>query len=269
MDDLRPFKRLTVDSHFHVVTKNAVLVAWVLNPAWVPTVPGPFQFKLQRGRSPNDDKWADISTTTNQPWLYDYYPVLSQHDRSTFYRVILTDGTGKEWVSQAVEMDVTWGHNDWRLMREIIRKEMLVQRKKAGTKGWLLKRRTWGDPCPVCVDPNTQAIKNSHCLICYGTGIVGGYYDPMDYWVTMNPTQRLKKIQGDEGLITAVMETVRGLAWPAPEANDIWVMAGSNRRYRIDGDIVVAARHRGVDVILDLHLEELPLSNMVYEVPTP
>lgn len=265
--DVRPFKRLTVENHFNVVTRQAVLVVWALNPAF--TEPGPYRFKLQRGRAANDDAWVDVAETVDQPWLYDHHPVFGQFEHSTFYRVVLTDGNDKQYVSQAVSMDMSWSHYDWRLMREIIRKETLVQHKKGGTKGYLLKRRTWGDPCPECVDPRTGEIRDSHCQACFGTGIVGGYYPAEEYWVVMNPTQRLKRIMGDEGLKTVVMETVRGLAWPAPEGNDIWVQANSNKRYRINGDVVVQARHRGVDVVLNLHLEELPLSNIVYDVPTP
>jgi hypothetical protein len=262
----RPFKRLTVENHFNVITKQAVLVSWALAPSF--TQPGPYQFLLQRGHASTDDQWVDISTTTDQPWLYDHHPIFGQFEHSTFYRVVLTDGNGVKYTSQPVSMDMSWSHYDWRLMREIIRKETLVQRKRGGTKGFLLKRRAWGDPCPDCVDPNTGEIKDAHCLVCFGTGIVGGYYPADEYWVIQNPTQRLKKIMGDEGLRTVVMETVRGLAWPAPEGDDIWVQAATNKRFRIDGDVVVQARHRGVDVVLNLHLEQLPLSSIVYEVPT-
>ncbi len=247
----------------------AVLVSWALNPAFVR--PGPYTFKLQRGRAANDDNFVDIAETVDQAWLFDNNPIFDQIDRSTFYRVILTDGTGTVHISQSVSADMTWSRVDWRLMRDIIRKETLVQRMPGGggTKGYLLKRRTWGDPCADCVDPSTGSILDSHCLICFGTGVVGGYYPPVEFWVILDPTVRLKKIAGDEGLVTATMETARTLAWPAPDADDVWVMAHRNRRFRIDGDIQAIARHRGVDVLLSLHLNELPLENMAFEVPTP
>ncbi len=266
METVRPFKRLSVENHFNVVTRQAVLVSWALNSAF--SAPGPFTFKLQRGRAVNDDQWEDVSTTTDQPWLYDNNPVFLQHDRSTFYRVILTDGNDVPYISQAVEADQSWNHYDWRLMRDIIRKETLVQRKKGGTKGWLLKRRAWGQACSDCVDPNTGQIKDAHCDKCYGTGVLGGYYEPLEYWVIMNPTQRLKRLT-EEGVTTGVMETVRALAWPAPEQNDVWVQSNSNRRFRIGEDIVAQARHRGIDVVLNLNLAELPLENAVYDVATP
>jgi hypothetical protein len=266
-DKPRPFKRLSVENHFNVITQQRVLVSWAMNEAFAE--PGPYQFTLQRGRAVNDTAWENISQTVDQPWLYDNHPVFAQHDQSTFYRIILVDGNGVSYESQAVSAYMDWSHYDWRLAREIIRKETMLQKKRAGTAGWLLKRRQWGDPCPDCTDPNTGMTTNAHCETCFGTGVEGGYYPALEYAVTMDPSQRLRRLTNEQGLITAVMETVRALAWPAPEGNDVWVQKGSNKRYRIVDDITAIARHRGIDLVLNLHLEEVPQSSIVYQVPTP
>lgn len=263
----RPIKRIVVEQHFHVVTKRAVLVAWTMDPAFAE--PGPYKFLLQRGRAANDDQWVDVATTVDQPWLLDQSPKLLPHDYSTYYRIIVTDGNGKQYTSQVAHSSSDWGHYDWRNVREILRKEEMLQRKRAGAEGWLLKRRAWGDQCPVCTDVDTGTVRDSHCSTCYGTGVVGGYYAPLPYMTTVDPTQRLKRLTADQGLTVATMLTVRALAWPSPEQNDVWVNAKTNVRYRIAADIVQAAVYRGVPLVLNLHLEELPNTNMVYDVPTP
>jgi hypothetical protein len=263
----RPFKRLTVESHFNLITNQSILVAWVLNEDFVE--PGPYTFRLQRGRAVTDDEWDDISQTVDQPWLYDNHPVLEQHDRSTMYRVIMTDGNKVEYASQPVSIFQDWSHYDWRLMKEIVRKELLIQTRKAGATGYLLKRRWWGEPCTTCVDPNTDGITNSHCPQCFGTGITGGYYPPFLYYMTMEPSQRMKRLTPDQGVIAAIVETGRALAWPTPEGDDIWVQAEPNKRFRVMPDVQAIARHRGVDLILNLRLVELPLEDIVYSVPTP
>ena len=56
---------------------------------------------------------------------------------------------------------------------------------------------------------------------------------------------------------------------PAPEQNDVWVNAKTNVRSRIMADIQETAVYRGVPLVLNLHLEELPNTHMVYNVPTP
>ncbi len=266
MEIVHPFKRLQVESHFNALTRQRVQVAWVMNPAF--DEEGPWKFTLERGRSATEDSWEPVAETTDQPWLFDNSPVLGEFERSTYYRIILLDGNGRRHVSEPTSFLQTWGHYDWRLMREVMRKESMLQRKKSGCRGVMLKLRTWGDACE-CVDPETKQVKNANCLECFGTGYVGGYYPPLEYWVTMDPAQRLKRLQGDGGLVTAVIETARGLAWPAPEGNDIWVQLDTNKRYRISDDVRAIARHRGIDLVLDLRFEELPQSNIVYRIPTP
>jgi hypothetical protein len=264
---VNPFKRVSVETHFHLVTKNHVMVAYALNREF--NEPGPYTFTLQRSRGPTDTDIETIAEVVDQPFMYDESPKIGQFDRDRFYRVGLRDGNKVQYWSGRAQTQHYWEHQDWLLAREIIRKETLLLRKKVGTKGWLLKRRQWGDPCPVCVDPNTMQVTQPDCPTCYGTGMVGGYYEPMEYWVIMNPTQRIQKLTNDQGVVTAVTETVRALAYPQVMQNDVWVHASTNARYRVLEDITALARHRGIDLILNLRLEELPQSSPVFNFPTP
>ncbi len=236
-----------------------------MNPAFAE--PGPYTFKLQRGRAVNDDDWEDVAQTIDQPWAYDNYPKLRPFDNSTFYRVILTDGNGKEWTSQPVAITTDWNHYDWSRMKEIVRKETLLL-KKAGSPGWLLKRRQFGEQCE-CVDPNTGTVHNSACPDCFGTGIEGGYYDALDFPVITQPDQRLRRLSGDAGLITMVFKSIRALAWAVPEGDDVWVNATSNERFFIGGDIKVLAQWRSIDVVLDLKLTQIESGHPIYNFPTP
>ena len=64
-----------------------------------------------------------------------------------------------------------------------------------------------------------------------------------------------------------MIETVRSLAHPSPEAGDIWVSEAGDMRYEVQADIEKLARHRGVDVILGLRLLELPTTHVSYSIP--
>lgn len=264
----RIFKRLTVDIHYNMVTEQRVLVEWAMEKSFIAQCPGPYKFTLLRGFSPTDDNFTPLAYTIDQPWLYDNDPVLPQKGVDVFYKVILEDAGGNQYTSQAVHASTYWSRYDWTLAREIIRKETMVMRKRAGVCGWLLKARVFGALCP-CTDPDTGQKMSPDCVECYGTGIVGGYYPPFEYWVIMNPTQRLKKLDADQGLITRNIETVRALAYPSPLSNDIWVNANTDQRYVVGSDIVAAARHRGIDLILNLRLEERPRSDPIYAFPIP
>jgi hypothetical protein len=265
MDQPRPFKRLLVENHFHLASQRQILIYWVMNEAF--TAEGPYTFTLQRGRAANDDSWVDVATVVDRPWLYDNNVVLRAFDGSTFYRVKLVDAKQVVHFSQPVPITTVWDHADWRRMKEITRKEVLV-RRLAGTRGWLLKRRQFGATCD-CVDPNNNQIRDSHCVECYGTGIIGGYYSALEFNQMKKPEQRMKRLTGDQGLVTTVLNTGDFLAWPQPEANDIWVNAYANKRFRIEGDVTVTADWRGVPLLMNLRLTELPTTDVIYEFPTP
>jgi len=264
-----PFSRVTVDSFFNVIVANRVLVEWAMNRVF--RAPGPYTFTLLRGYALNDDGYVPVAQTTDQPWAYDKTPMFPSQGTEVFYKVKLEDGDGELYYSEPTKLAAYWNRYDWTLGREILRKESLVIHKRAGTRGWLFKRRLWGEPCTAegCVTPDTGEINNPNCAVCYGTGVVGGYYDALDYWVIMNPTQSIRKLDATAGLLVQNLETVRCLAYPAPAPNDVWVQYGSNQRYIIQDDIASVARHRGIDLVLNIRLEERPRSDIIYTLPTP
>lgn len=263
----RPFKRLTVETHFHVVYEQRVRVSWALHERF--TAPGPYVFTLQRALSPSETVWEDIAQCTDQPWIFDRYPLSITLAVPVFYRVRLVDGRNNEYISQAVTFETYWNRYDWSVAKEIVRKEAMVLRKRTGVKGWLLKRRTWGDPCPDCLDPVTLQSKDSNCQTCFGTSYAGGYFAPIEYWVAMNPSKRMTRLTQDRGIISANMETVRALAYPEPAQGDIWVHAATNQRFMIQQDVSAIARLRGVDLVVDIPLERLPTTHVIYNFPTP
>lgn len=273
--DYDPFKRLVVEGSYHLAVDRAVQVSWALRQDF--DNPGPYVFELYRGRAVNDDRWEKIAQTTDQPWIFDRRPAPRPHERSTYYRIRLTDGRGVAFWSHPVSFDVVWNHYDWRIAREIVRKELLIQgrgrrgarSRGAGTPGWLLKQRQFGDGCPRCLDPETAAPTDSRCPVCLGTGVVGGFYDPLEYWVVQSPAQRMTRLSDAGDTRTTVFETVRGLAHPSPEVEDIWVSSVAGTCYEIQEDITALARHRGVDILLNLRLMELPRTHIVYTIPMP
>ncbi len=270
-----PIKRMVIEGCYHLAVSKSIKVSWAMVPEFVE--PGPYKFELYRGRAINDDAWEKTAEIVDRPWLYDNRPLLRPHERSLYYKLRITDGNGAVYWSHPVSFDVIWNHNDWRLVREIVRKELLIQgvrngqarARGAGTKGWLIKARQFGDPCPRCLDKNSATATDSNCPICLGTGVTKGFYDPLEYWVIQQPGLRAVKIAETGETRTVVIESVRCLAHPAPESGDIWASTVGDTRYQIQGDIEKLARHRGVDVILGLRLLELPTTHVAYKIPLP
>lgn len=264
---MKAFRRLMVETYVPKMTVGATTVSWVMERDFI--APGPYTFTLRRHRNPSDDAPMVVAKGTDVYYLEDRATPTwdSEYSLSASYSVVLQDGDGKTYTSHTITHDDGWNHKDWLLAREIVRKEVLLQKKKAGTRGWLLKRRWFGDACPLCLNTVTGESTKSHCPSCYGTGIVGGYYPPHEYWVLMNATSRMQKLTADQGVITVNDENVRGLAYPVIEPNDIWVNGQTGDRMRIMENVAAVARHRGVDIVVNAKVLLLPTSSAVYDIP--
>lgn len=268
---INPFKRVVAESYFPGSTPGMgqTLVSWALKREF--NEPGPYTFTLYRGRSVSETLAGAVvcGTAIDQPWIYDYSPQKLAYDNATFYKVTLTyPGLVTPWETDWVNDAAYFNHRDWLLAREICRKENLILRKKGGTRGWLFKRRVWGDPCPRCLDKNTGQVTDASCPTCYGTSIDGGYYLPFEYWFLRNPSARETKLVPGEGVVVANLETARGLAWQGPEVGDIWVQDRHDNRFRVIPGIASIAQVRGVDLALNVPIKLLPGTDVAYTLDT-
>lgn len=263
---IRAFKRV-VPTPVVVDQAPAIRIEWVLERSFAQ--PGPYSFKVLQLEGPSDQQPRVVSAGGDGHWTYDLQPRLSQVGRMVFYQVILTDAEGREWESPATPLDTSWGGRDWRIARSIVKGAWQALRKRTGTAGWLVKRRYWGTPCPDCVDPITMQVDNPNCGTCYGTAFAEGYHDPVPYWVQVEQANRVSSLRPDDGHVRDSRMALTGLAYPCPEPGDLWIMAGSDRRFRIGDQVQASAIHRGVNLILQMQGVELPISDAVYGIELP
>ena len=159
---------------------------------------------------------------------------------------------------------------DWLIAREIIRKELLQQSKIDGTLGFLLKRKKFGVSCtnPACLEWDTREVTDSNCPICYGTGIVGGYYPGIEHYFTFNPgtKRRINAGQPPRGVHSDINDSVRSILYPNIDTRDVWVNVGSDQRYIVDSyDVIVDMK--SVPLVGTVHLKLAPATDVVYSVP--
>ena len=69
------------------------------------------------------------------------------------------------------------------ITRQIMNLER-IHNQRAGTRIALLKPLLEGTVCSHCRDIDTGQVRNSLCSICYGTGMVGGYDEPVCTYAT-------------------------------------------------------------------------------------
>lgn len=256
------FERVWVDNMF----KGNTVIYWLVAPQL--TDPGPWIFQAQWGRTIND-QWTDISTVPVRDGYFTIDPSSHLYGKQIdlYYRVRLVTGAGRTFYSDPARADGGLPQRDWCIAREIIRKEYLnFMKNPDGIKTCLLKRRNWGDRCLHSTDHDTGEMTKPNCAICYDTGIVEGYYPPVEYWI-LNSQRTQRIMRGDQqGMVGNITMQARAVAYPYVDSGDVLVSADNDRRWFVN-TVNKATFIRTKPIILQLELRLAPASNIIYDFP--
>jgi hypothetical protein len=264
------FKRLQI---WHML-RGGTQICWELAESST-FFKGRYHFFVDYGNA-GTDEWIALN---EEPIVDDccyYDPCRRTWDSlmTGYYRVrlVLPDEPGcPVCKSEPARADLNLPRTAWLQARQIIRLEYLQQRHQdgvgEGSPGLLLKRKKFGQACPRCLDWDTKEITDSSCPICYGTGIVGGYYPGIEYWVTFGGgLKRRLDFKQPSGVTSNPMEGGRVIMYPHIDTRDIWVDVRTDRRWLIDSYQVIAS-FRGLDLIAQAKLHLIQANDIAYGVP--
>ena len=229
--------------------------------------PAPWKFKVEHA-DVYEGPWEKVTTVSDNILVLD--PDRYKYDTlaTSWYRVGLIDNKNNVHYSDPTHVGTVLSRRDWVIAKDACRRAHQRMRLKTGRPGWLLKRRHWGKLCPKCGNEITNQPANSDCATCYGTGVVDGYYDPAKFWVELdNPDVQAAFDAGPMG--NRFRQKTRGLAvnFPVVEPMDIWVDGFSDRRWRIQEGIQIAASERGVPLTVSIPMEPIETTDVVYQFP--
>lgn len=251
------------------ITVGGSLITWELMDSFKD--PAPLQFQLQVGRtSSNDsDDWEDVGLpVTNQYYAIDGEQRNFGKTNDTFYRIELSTNQGV-YYSDPVGIGGILSPREWRIVREIIRKEKLRGRYFAACKGYLLKRRRTGDPCPTCLDYQLDTVRNESCPDCYGTGLACGYYYPIDcVYAEMSPRIYRTALDPQRGTVNDIIIKARMLNTVLLNTEDLWVNAKTDDRFFVQ-TVRNIAEVRDVPVVAEVELRLARYTHVVYDIQVP
>jgi hypothetical protein len=131
---------------------------------------------------PGQYGWANVD-------LYYKISVRAGAQSCTSAAVYYDEAISQEMVEQEdVPPNMRWVYKDPyrrqpRLLRQKLIKDLDVNFKKVqGIPIIILKRKHWGPRCTNCYDPVANTKIKSNCEVCYETGRVGGYWEPVYTW---------------------------------------------------------------------------------------
>jgi len=197
--------------------------------------PEPWTFQLQVSYN-GGDEWEDVGEPfTGAFFALDDEERLCAKDMRLTYRVVMTDGDGVVYESEAAHILGGLSKREWLQYRAATRRCLLQPRQMEQFEGMLLKRKITGEKC-TCIDPATGGITDSGCETCYGTGFTSGYWKAGET-IMFDMSPELRYTQNDNQMQRGTVNDLRGVAKcvgiPLINTFDVWVDTSSGRRYII------------------------------------
>lgn len=262
-----PFERLIV----YPSIRSGARIEWVMTESFQD--PHPWRFRLEVGRTGLQaaDDWEQVGLPAYEAgWLSDSEDRVEGAYQWTHYRVRLSTPVAN-YVSNPVNCLGHMERRDWARAQDMLRRARMSIDKRlsadSGLKGWLLKRRIYGEPCTTCLDHLTREVRDPQCPICYGTGIVGGYFEPLPcQWAGISPTKISSELL--DGLHMSFDHTSQGqlIADPILHPRDVFVASENDYRWGVI-QLVPAIEIRGVPILYRAAMGRFPFSDIVYRFP--
>jgi len=193
-------------------------------------------------------------------------PDLMSLNRAVYYKVTVSGGlpAGTDSAEATKKMEAGLSQRHRGIHRKLQRDARIVLKKVIGTEVAILKRKWWGTPCTTCVNSTGQSSR-AHCSVCYGTGIVDGYWAPVYGYAQrqrgvspiMTQTQEAGKV--DIHRIEVIMLNI-----PEVEHMDILAFIRDGKRYVVES--VIPTQIHTVHVHQELQVSELARTASEYKI---
>ena len=241
-------------------------ISWDLEGPFSDPTPWNFQVQINNLNS-QDNAWENIGDP-----IQDGNFVRIEQGRhyipnvTPLFRVVLTTSSG-QYISGAV---ASFGELTWRqryIAKKLYRLLRLERPSMPRIRGQLLHRRIVGQPCTCsAAAASIKSAVDSKCRICFGTGIVGGFWRPADSPVIFIGGQQIAA-KMDPKLGTVVNAVKQGLfvGLPFVYPRDVWVDSVSKMRYLIR-EANITAELNGIPVVIQAAMSLIPPDNPIYDL---
>lgn len=157
---------------------------------WVIDATKEYTFDIKRSESPNEFNGSIISgNQIEDPSQFKDVEVRhGQKNRVWHYQLMVSENGSQETKVVSIQPEKL------RISRVILEKQARILRQQFGGRTIrVFIRKTIGPKCKCWDDRRSRRIK-SNCEICYGTGIVGGYYASIEAQASFFPSPMIENI---------------------------------------------------------------------------
>jgi|GEM_PF-5252599 len=249
---------------------GGTIVEWSLVSTFQEPPPHHYELQIAYGESAEETEWETVAEGEDTFLLVHESPETYTNLTRAIYRLRLLVGDKKQPTAIYQTLIPSKPYFDLRSRKIIRRKfQIVIQNLKraSGTPGLLYKRRYYGPKCPRCANILTGEPVDGGCGVCYGTGIIGGYYQPLPFLLSITEQDFQHELNA-EGLGTVQLKTIKclGPAFPDYTHGDIWRNLTDNTFWWIN-QVAAAESFRGYPVINNIILSKIPATSPLYHLP--
>lgn len=238
---------------------NKLAVQWELNNEWLPVH---YTFDVDTSNNPTGPWQRSNALSLLDTYYYELPAELTFKDELLYVRVTASV-PGATATSDAASLTVNLHRHDYLLVKEMIRKKLLLRHKFVGNPCRVYKRRNFGAPCTRCLDAYTGQVTDSKCGVCYGTRFIGGFFTPA--LVEVEIVEGPRQVKPSEiGSINNIVST-GNLYYPLLTTGDIIAEVARNKRWYVVGAQREALRTYPFDQQCELRL--LAPKDIEYSLP--
>lgn len=188
----------------------------------------------------------------------------------TWFKVEVFNGSASKLMSPPMDCRGGMERNRYLQYREILRRWRLFFAKTSCLDGWLVRRKFYGTRCPTCTNQILVSAASNECPLCFGTGIVGGFYAPFatksDWSPSASPrTANTSKEPGGPQQVQRLK--IKIPCYPDARAEDLWLDGATMVYYLIES--VDPEMWLGSIVTQTATISRLPAHHQVYKLPRP
>jgi hypothetical protein len=212
---------------------SRVLVEWELEKT-AQNIRG-LVFFVDRGESPEEmhQLHTDAIPTSAKREFVDYTANLLDLHKVYYYRVRAVEIIAGAAVQTFTSPLFTWTGSLDLVGLYVVEEHLFLYRyTSAGTPCLIFQKRHDGERCTNCFDPVLKRVTSSSCTVCFGTGVTGGYYPPIDAWVGFEPDPKVVQV-ADWGLRQANQTDLRFTNHPVLRVDDVLYEAQTHKFWNL------------------------------------
>lgn len=245
---------------------SRVLVKWTLEPT-AQDLRNLFFF-IDRGESPFSMRQLNangVPASALREYV-DFTANLYDLQKVYYYRVRAVEFAGANPVQTFTSSVQTWDGTLDLVGIYVVEEHLFLHRYVAGIPSLIFKKRREGPRCPQCWDPVLKRVTSSKCATCYGTGIVGGYYAPIEGWIDYEPDPKMMQI-AEWGMVQPNQTNIVFTNYPLLSVDDLVLELKINKFWKVSR--IQAAEKNRSSMLQFARVDAVNPSDIEYKIPVP